>query len=221
MDPLAGQYETIGLAHVEGRRRRIGIMGGSFNPIHCGHLEMAEHAYKALGLDTVLFIPLGDPPHKQDLALADAVHRRNMVELAIEGQAHFVLNEMELVRDGYTYAADTLLELRSIYTEETELCYLLGADAFLYIRQWYAFPRVLELATYVVFQRYDEDAALVKQEAEALEREYGANIILLSHQPVSVSSTFIRESLREGRDMCGLLPKKVEAYLERWRLYRD
>ncbi|MDL2225277.1 nicotinate-nucleotide adenylyltransferase [Eubacteriales bacterium OttesenSCG-928-M02] len=200
---------------------RVGIMGGTFNPIHISHLEMAEEAYRRLALSTVLFIPVGDPPHKTEEEAPGVAkeHRRNMVALAIADTPYFSLNEMELEREGYTYAVDTLVELGEMYPPGTMFFYILGADAFLYLRHWKTPQRVFPLCTFVVFRRFDEDMAQVQKEADYFTKTYGANIILMDFEPTPVSSTFLRESLINKQTLCGLLPPKVEEYIRRWHLY--
>ncbi|MBE5781449.1 MAG: nicotinate-nicotinamide nucleotide adenylyltransferase [Clostridiales bacterium] len=119
MATLCGNLHAANAVYKGEQSRRIGIMGGTFNPIHVGHTEMAQKAYDALALDEVLFIPVGNPPHKPGVFVASAEDRLEMVRRATAGKGHFVINTMELRREGYTYSVDTLHALYKEYPEGT------------------------------------------------------------------------------------------------------
>ena len=132
---------------------RLGLFGGSFNPIHYGHLGMARDAREKLQLDSVLFIPTGDPPHKQEGALAPANDRYEMVRLAITGEPSFDLSDVELRRTGKSYSIDTVRQLRRQYDPSTELYFLIGLDAFLDFPSWREPLALLQACRFVVISR--------------------------------------------------------------------
>src|SRR5215207_7346871 len=132
---------------------RLGLFGGSFNPIHYGHLGMARDAREKLQLDRVLFIPTGDPPHKQEGALAPANDRYEMVRLAITGEPSFDLSDVELRRTGKSYSIDTVRQLRRQYHPSAELYFLIGLDAFLDFPSWREPLALLQACRFVVISR--------------------------------------------------------------------
>lgn len=206
---------------IQPNQRRIGIMGGTFNPIHVGHTEMAKKACEQLALSQVLFIPVGTPPHKPGVYVADAADRLRMVQLAIEGDRRFSVNTIELERTGYTYAVDTLRQLQQEYGKGTEFYYILGGDAFLYLEHWSRFEEAIRMCTYVVFHRAGVARDEVIAQMARLREDYSARIILVDYEPTAVSSTLLRECLQNGSGCLGLLDPKVEAYI-RWKgLYLD
>ena len=199
-------------------RQRVGIMGGTFNPIHIGHLEMAEYACKALRLDQVLFITAGDPPHKPDAGLAMAEDRLEMVRLAISDKPQYQSLDIEVMRGGQTYTLDTLRELHEKYLQ-TDFFFLMGTDAFLYLPKWMGFPAMLPLCTYAVFARAAYDQKRATALADQLALQYGADIILLDYEPTPVSSTILRERIEQRLPLCGLVPEKVERYIREKGVY--
>ncbi len=199
---------------------RVGIMGGTFNPIHVGHTEMAQEAYRTLGLREVLFIPVGTPPHKSGVFVASPQDRLEMVRLAVENDPHFTVNTMELQRKGYTYAVDTLHQLIADYPPGTEFYYILGGDAFLYLENWYRFEEAIGLCNYVVFERAGVEPRLVQELAQKLRDRYGARILLVDYEPTPVSSTLLRRCIQGEMGTLGLLHPKVEAYIREKGVYR-
>jgi nicotinate-nucleotide adenylyltransferase len=198
---------------------RVGIMGGTFNPIHVGHTEMAQKAYEALGLREVLFIPVGTPPHKPGVFVASPEDRLEMVRRAVEDRPHFAVNTMELQRKGYTYAVDTLHQLIADYPPRTEFYYILGGDAFLYLENWYHFEEAIGLCSYVVFERAGVEPRLVRELAEKLRNRYGARILLMDYEPTPVSSTLLRQCIQGETGTMGLLHPKVERYIREKGVY--
>jgi nicotinate-nucleotide adenylyltransferase len=202
--------------------RRIGIMGGSFNPVHVGHLMAAQGAREAFQLERVIFIPAGMPPHKQAEMVAPAVARFRMVELAIAGNQHFEISAIELERQGPSYTVDTLRELRE-QLRPAELFFIIGADSINELPTWRNIGEVLKLCRIIAAARPGWPAvadtsrlaaALGDEAAEAIRR--GTFEIPL----VAVSSTAIRERIRAGREIRYMIPDAVREYILAQRLYQ-
>jgi len=200
-----------------GEGYRLGVLGGSFNPVHNAHLAMARAAMEAFGLERVLFLPTGNPPHKR-AGLADKRHRLRMVELAVDGHPGFAVADLEVRREGTTYTVDTLRILRARWPGAS-LWYIVGADTLLELHTWREIDAVLALCSFVVCTRPGWQEEAVGDCASRL-RERGAVIHLLNMPGIDISSTVIRRSLEEGeRTSEGLVPPAVWGYLREHRLY--
>jgi nicotinate-nucleotide adenylyltransferase len=200
----------------------IGIFGGTFDPVHLGHLRLAEELADALSLREVRFIPSGRPPHRAaPVASADA--RCEMVRRAIAGNPRFVLDEREARAGGSRYTVDTLSELRSEFGTEQPLVLLLGADAFLSLPSWYQWQRLFELATIVVAARpgSELDHAL----PDALQRELAQHpqhtVRFIASTALAISASAIRRALAQRQSVRYLLPDGVLDYLQQQQLYDD
>lgn len=208
--------------------RRVGILGGTFDPIHFGHLVIAEEVREALSLDRVVFIPAAQPPHKLDLSITPAEDRAAMVGLAIAGNDAFAMSRMELERTGPSYTVDTL-EILARRAREAgvarELFFILSAEAVAALPTWRAPARILELARLVVVPRPgyptpDGDALAV------LASECGASpaderVLAVDTLPLAHSASDIRRRAAAGRSIRYLVPPAVEAYIAEHRLYRS
>ena len=214
----------------------LGLLGGTFDPIHCGHIELAREVRAALALSAVRFVPAGDPPHRA-APVATAAHRLEMVELAIAGEPGLEVDAREIDRPGRSYTVPTLVELRS---EEParRLALILGADAFLGLPTWHRWRELFDLAHLVVVARPGvsfEDAmppALADEWARRLRRDgaalAGGSAGAIVTQPISahpISASAIRPQLARGAAgiaaVRGLLPAAVLAYIDRNQLYRS
>jgi nicotinate-nucleotide adenylyltransferase len=216
--------------------QRLGILGGTFNPIHFGHLAAAEEVRDRLKLERVIFIPSFLPPHKIDEEIPSAVKRQEMVRLAIKGNAHFTISDMEIRRGGRSYTIDTMEALQQSHPG-AELYFLTGLDSFLEIRTWKDWDRLLTLCSFVVLSREGyrfRDIAQLgfldvpEQELSALDaREKDQVVITGESRPVylervpfyDISSTDIRMRVREGRSIKYHLPEAVEHYIIENKLY--
>ena len=168
-------------------RRRIGIMGGTFNPVHNGHVYMAQKAYEEFGLDNVLFIPTGNPPHKGGEGMADKEHRFAMLELALQGYPYFGVSRVELNRPGNTYTIDTLHLLhRSV--QDAILYFIIGADTLLELNTWKSFSEVITLTEFICFLRPGSKNEAVAQYIQAIYDNYKKEILVSSHEGLNVSS---------------------------------
>lgn len=216
--------------------QRLGILGGTFNPIHYGHLAAAEEVRDRLKLDQVLFIPSFLPPHKQDEEIPPAVQRLEMVRLATAGNPYFTVSDIEVKREGRSYTIETIEALRSTY-RSAELFFITGLDSFLEIQTWHQWKRLLTLSAFIVLSRpgyrftdlakidflkdeASELAALDRGELMQAVIRPGAFTIYLEMIPhYDISSTDIRKRMREARTVKYLLPESVEHYIITNTLY--
>lgn len=200
----------------------IGIFGGTFDPIHYGHLRLAEEMADALDLREVRFIPAGLPPHRA-APRTSAAHRLEMVRRAIAGNPRFVLDEREVHASRTSYTVDTLGELRSELGAQQPLYLLLGADAFLGLPSWHQWQRLLGLAHIAVAQRPGSNL----QEAlpEALRREMGIHpaesVSVFDMTPLAISASAVRDALAQQKSARYLLPDSVLDYLQQQKLYKS
>lgn len=197
--------------------RQIGLMGGSFNPIHCGHLNMARAALESGAVEQVLFLPSGNPPHKR-AGLEDKHHRLAMAELAIVGENGMAICTEEIERSGVIYTVDTLNILRE-KMPDCRFHYLIGADTLGVLHTWRRAEEVIRLCAFLVVMRPGEDAA----QMQALHKSWrarGADIAFLPAQMMDISSTEIRARLERGQALEGLVPAPVEAYIRAHGLYQ-
>lgn len=213
----------------------IGILGGTFDPIHNGHLRLAQEALEQCGLAAVHFIPSGTPPHR-DAPHASAQQRLDMARLALQGNPAFVLNEREILRTDPCYTVDTLTALRAEFGAQRPLCLLMGGDAFLMLHTWHDWKRLFELAHIVVMQRAGgRPLGNAMNEADvSLRSEYQARLapapralhdapagaILAAAMPaLEISASDIRRRCSEKRDIRYLLPDAVANYIHSHNLY--
>lgn len=191
----------------------IGIFGGTFNPIHNGHLLTAEDVREKLNLDRVLFIPAANPPHKKNNDLADACYRLEMVELAIRNNPCFSASDIEIKRGGVSYSIETIKTLKEIYQEGTRFFFIMGADSILEFMEWKEWESLLKLCNFVVAPRrgYEVGAgfkpALIK------------NVVFLKTKMFDISSTEIREKIRNGESIRYFVPDVIAEYVKEHKLY--
>jgi nicotinate-nucleotide adenylyltransferase len=201
---------------------RIGVFGGTFDPIHLGHLVLAEQCREQAKLDQVLFVPAALPPHKQRQPMAPFSQRVEMLALAIAGHPPFRIDELEKDRTGPSYTADTLTALQQ-RLPGNELCFILGADCLPDLPSWHQPRRVLELATLLVVARADWPAL----SANDLKQSLGlGDDFLLRYQVIetpliTLSSRDIRRRIAEGRSVRYMIPRAVEAYIADKGLFRQ
>ena len=197
----------------------IGILGGTFDPIHLGHLKMADITAKQLGIRRMLFIPDGDPPHKGELA--PAKDRMAMVELAVQSRPGFEVSDMEINRVGITYTVDTLTQLRK-QEPDSVFCYVVGADTLMVIESWRTFGRVAELLhAMAVVPRPGIDETILKKQVEYIREKYHLDIRLIGSPVSAISSSEIRMRAARHEALAGYVPDAVERYIRTHRIYRD
>jgi nicotinate-nucleotide adenylyltransferase len=191
-------------------------MGGTFDPIHQGHLVTAEEAFWQFGLDEVLFVPTGQPWMKRHPDLSGAEDRYLMTVIATASNPNFSVSRLEVDREGPTYAVDTLRALQEQSGEDTELYFITGADAILEIFHWKDPEEVLVLAHFIAATRPGYD--LARFEAEEPTRH--PKVTVMNVPALAISSTDIRSRVREGRSIRYLVPEGVKTYIDKARLYR-
>ena len=196
---------------------RTAVFGGSFNPIHYGHLLLADEVAEALSLDRVLFVPAAAPPHKPAAQLAPAPDRYAMVELAVAGHPKFVVSDIELRRSGPSYTVDTLEALR---LPRPELFLIMGSETFLDLLAWRAPQRVASLAQLVVVPRlgsvFDPEGAAVRK----VVHDIGQEPLVVHATSLPISASDLRRRAREARSLAYRLPPAVGDYIRARRLYR-
>jgi nicotinate-nucleotide adenylyltransferase len=195
---------------------RVGLMGGTFDPPHYAHLEIADRALEEYALDRVLFLPNGRPPHKPGYAVSPAEQRYIMTELACADHPRFFVSRVELDRPGPSYSLHTVRELKDRL--EAEIFFLVGMDSALEMSTWYHPDELLAEATVVAAPRPGAEAAGLR---EALGNARASKIRVLTMPLFGHSSTEIRERVREGRSVRYLLPPAVEAYIHKQGLYQE
>src|SRR6267143_689316 len=219
---------------------RLGLLGGSFNPVHNGHLTIARQAREALGLDQILFIPTSYPPHKPNGILAPAKDRHEMVRLAITSDPSLAISDVEIRRPGKSYSIDTIRLLRQEYGAQTQLFFLIGFDAFLDFPSWREPLTLLELCPFVVLSRpglsfrslstvallppipYPSLADLDAGRISRLEAPIGKQrLICLKLPPCAISASDIRSRVRQGLPVANLLPPLLESYILQHYLYQE
>lgn len=199
---------------------RIGIIGGTFDPIHFGHLMIAENAALQYDLEQVIFIPTGLSPHKDDDRIVDANQRVNMLILAIRDNPRFQLSTMEIVSKETSYTYRTLEILHENHPD-WELYFILGADSLDYLDKWYKPEIIFARAHVLAAVRDDMNMEQMQEKAEKLRRQFDANISLISTPNVSISSHNIRDRIHEGQSIKYLVPEDVRQYIEEHKLYSD
>ena len=199
---------------------KIGIMGGTFNPIHMAHLILAESAYEQLQLDKILIMPSKKPPHKLHDPIASDHHRIEMVKLAIKGNPHFELSTMELEREGITYTADTLQQLTKEYPEN-EYYFILGLDSLQQIEKWKTPDIIFHLAHIVAAGRYHFPKERIEGQVHRLEEIYHGKIHLLEIPNMDLSSEMLREHVKMGKSIRYYVPSSVEEYIREHGLNKD
>jgi nicotinate-nucleotide adenylyltransferase len=199
--------------------RRLGILGGTFDPIHFGHLDAADAARRALQLDQVLLIPASDPPHRPADPLASGFHRFALVALAIQGHDALHVSDMELTRTGPSYTADTLRSVARQGWTPSQIFFILGSDAFAEIATWREFPAVLDAANFVVIARPGTtlDAAIAR--TPSLRGRQGKSLFLVEARTRDVSSSTIRTRLAAHQPIDDLVPAAVARHIAAHHLY--
>ncbi len=216
--------------------RKIGILGGTFNPVHNGHLAIAEEVRNRLQLDRVLFIPSYIPPHKHEEEIPSASQRFEMIRLAISGKPFFDVSDIEIARKGKSYTVDTILELRKLHPD-VEFYFIIGLDAFVEMQSWHQWEKLLTLCSFAVIPRrghhfldlcrmdFLKKERLILSEldsdvrSQAIMRDDAYSLYLLSIPLHDISSTDIRRRVKQGIGIKYLLPEPVENYIIKNNIY--
>ncbi len=190
------------------RKMKIGILGGTFNPIHIGHLILAEEAREKLGLDGVIFVPTFLPPHKDNSDIASAQARFAMTKLAISGNRYFSVSDMEIKRDGRSYTIDTLKEFKKKHPQD-ELYFIIGSDLLQYLDDWKDVGEIIRMVNFIVATRPGFPLEKIP-----------SHIKTVAIRAVDVSAFQIRNRVRQNKSFRYLVPEAVYKYIIRKKLYK-
>jgi len=200
--------------------KRLGIMGGTFNPVHKGHLALAKKAVEEFALDHVIFIPSGNPPHKTPDEVIDKEHRFKMVKLAISGMKEFTASRIELDRPGYSYAVDTFSALKRKYGKSAKLFYIMGLDSIAEILEWRKPLELFKLCEFIVGTRPGTRIRTFKRLVKFPPLQKEVDKIHLMELKENISASEVRSRLKAGKSVSRLLPKVVLNYIKRKEFYR-
>lgn len=210
--------------------RRIGIIGGSFNPVHLGHIYAAKFAKRKLGLNEIWFIPVFLPPHKSKELFVSSYHRFSMLSLATQNYPYFKILTTEIETSEVCYTIDTIKKLMKIANSDDLLFFILGNEAFIEIQTWKSYQELIKLINFVILQRSKEKQALLFELPEFIVERYASsleeflnnkdkNIIILKGKMLDISSSMIRDKLQKGEDVDRCLAKAVSNYIKKYHLY--
>lgn len=198
---------------------KVGIMGGTFDPIHSAHLATAEFIRDKYKLDKIIFIPSGNPPHKKN-TIVNKYDRYEMVKLATMSNENFIVSDMEIIREKRTYTIDTLRDMKKEY-DSIDIYFITGADAICDIETWKSVEENFRLATFIAATRPGISKASTKEKINNLRKKYSANIIEVYVPSLDISSTYIRERLKNNGSIRYLVPEEVREYIEYKKLYNN
>lgn len=199
-------------------KKKTGIMGGTFNPIHMGHLLLAQTAMEAFALDGIVFIPSGLPYMKDKAELADKAMRLQMTRLAVLGNRNFTVSPIEVEREGNTYSWETVAGLREA-EPDTEFYFIVGADSLFHMEDWQYPERLFGGCIILAAVRDDKGRERMEERRVYLEEKYGARIRLLPLEKIPISSTDIRNRRKQGKSIRYMVPDPVLSYIEEHHLY--
>ncbi len=199
----------------------IGLMGGTFDPIHMGHLVTAEEARQQFSLDYVIFIPAGLPPHKEKEHVSPAEHRCLMTTLAVMSNPSFIVSRLEVDKDEPSYTIDTVRHFTTSSTPGTNLFFITGADAIMDILTWKDYPELIRLCTFIAVSRPEYPLDRLSEITGSLSMELRTKIHLLEIPALAISSTFIRKRTALGKTIKYLTPEPVEQYIKKHGLYKN
>ncbi len=200
--------------------KKIGIMGGSFDPVHYGHIYLARQAKEEVGLDKVLFMPVKLQPFKMNKKLTDSYFRVKMLELAIEGMEGFEISKAEIERDEISYTIDTLNEMKEYYGDESKIYFILGTDSFIMANKWKNSEKLLSEYSFILGTRPGYKESELQGCIEYNQKKYNTDIRRISNPQLLLSSTEIRKKIKNGEKLDNLLPKAVERYIKDNGLYK-
>ncbi len=202
------------------RMKEIGILGGTFDPIHIGHTKLGIEAIKQFDLSEIWIIPAFNPPHKTLKNVTSYEDRVNMIRLAIENLSQFKILEIEKMRGGKSYTSETLKELVSLYPK-TRFSFIIGADSLYEIEDWHKPEEVMKFARLLVALRtYDKAYKSLVEQVDYLKEKYNADIEIISYNKINISSNEIRSLVSQNKDYSALVDEQVKKYIESNKLYK-
>lgn len=200
-------------------QKKIGILGGTFNPIHNGHLLLADAALNQLALDEIWFLPSGQPYMKNQSEIVSKEHRYNMVCEAIKNNSKYKISDIEIEKKGNSYTYETLEELKFLYPDYI-FYFILGADCIFNIENWKEPQKIFQSCILVSAVRDGVSKIELKKQCDLLINKYGAHIFLLNFKEIEISSTTIRKEIMENASFENYLPKEVADYIIKNYLYK-
>jgi nicotinate-nucleotide adenylyltransferase len=201
-------------------KQRLGIMGGTFDPIHIGHLVTAEAVRNEFQLEKVIFIPAGNPPHKQSNQVTDSWHRYVMTVMATYSNPYFTVSPVELERNGPSYTIDTVKTLRKDYGQQTDFYFIIGADTVCALHTWHNIDDIFELCQFVAATRPGSRCS-IDQVIHQFGTQGQRGIHRLATPELEISSTDIRDKVRAGKSIKYIVPESVEMYIKKEGLYQS
>lgn len=199
---------------------KIGILGGSFDPVHCGHIGLAEDALVQAQLDKVVFVPAAHQPFKLDRDVTSGHHRFEMLKLAIKEHEHLEISQYELESRGISYTYLTMRAMQKQYGEEVRLYFITGTDSFLKIEKWMNSEELLKNYSFIIGTRPGYKKVELDRCVKRIFEKYNTEIVNIDNTQLDISSTEIRERLENGTAATGLVPVEVERYIKEHGLYR-
>lgn len=196
---------------------KVGVFGGTFDPVHLAHIHCAIQALDALNLDEVIFVPAGIPSFKRDRELAASTHRLKMCELAVSCHPEFKVSDIEVKREGISYSIDTIEELLFGDYENAELFFIIGSDAFLTLPEWRRAADLAQLVDFAVLMRENDDDRNVIEVAGKM----NAKVHLIDCERLDISSSQVRDALKRRESVSEYLPESVSEYIRKENLYHD
>ena len=197
----------------------IGLMGGTFNPIHIGHLIIAEWIKDEWNLEKIIFIPAGNPPHKKKNDLIESNIRYDLVELAISSNESFEIADFEIVKKEVSYTIDTIINFRKIYAED-RLYFIIGADTLFQLEKWKGFKELAKMVEFITYSRWGYDKLHIEDRIQTLTRDYGFQIYYSNGPEIQISSSSIRDRLKEGLSIKYMVPDSVIFEIKNKGLYK-
>ena len=199
---------------------RLGIFGGTFDPIHNGHIKALITFIEAFDLNKAMVIPTAIPPHKYYSGDTDEVTRLEMTSLAVEGIERAVVSDFEIKNGGKSYTVETLRHFSKLYPDYTMFLFT-GSDMFLTLQSWHKAEEIMSLAEIAAFSRTGEDYDKLTAQKDFLRMKYGAVCHILEFEPYCISSTMLRDIIKKGGDITAYVPKRVKDYIEINNLYKN
>ncbi len=200
--------------------KKIGILGGTFNPIHIGHLLMAEYAKEEANLDAVIIMPTGQSYMKANSNVLEGCKRLEMIQLCIEENSGLIVSDMEIQRGGNTYTYETLLQLKELYPM-VEFYFIVGADSLFSMERWVKPEVIFANCTVLAAGRDGTSVEALEKKKKELEERFRAEIILMHFPKIDISSTVIRENVQKGRSIRYMVHDKVWKYIQENDLYKE
>ena len=197
----------------------IGLMGGTFNPIHVGHLLIGEYIREEWQLDKIIYIPAGNPPHKTGKEVIEARHRKKLVELAIKGNKNFQVSDVEISREGYSFTIDTIRQISIEYPYE-KLFFLIGTDTMFELESWKKFKEIAKEIDFIIYGRGTHSKSEVERKIKFLSDNYGFRIHKSLGPELEISSTDIRKRLRNNLSVRYMIPDILIDEIRRKSLYK-